>query len=128
MSSSTLTRRRFLQTGAAGVAGLTAGGWSRVYGANEKLRVASVGVGGQGWSDLNGVGWADACRGVGRTTSHFGYAAGLTEAVLLGTVAIRLPGETLRWDAAGLRIPNVPAADALLRKRYRQGWEPAWLE
>jgi predicted dehydrogenase len=71
--------------------------------------------------------WADACRGVGKTTSHFDYAGPLTEAVLLGTVAIRVPGETLRWDAAGLRILNVPAADALLRKPYRRGWEPAWV-
>jgi len=73
------------------------------------------------------VGWADACRGVGRTTSHFGYAGPLTETVLLGTVAIRVPGETLRWDAAGLRVTNSAPADALGRKAYRKGWEPAWL-
>jgi predicted dehydrogenase len=73
------------------------------------------------------VGWADACRGVGKTTSHFDYAGPLTEAVLLGTVAIRVPGETLTWDAAKLRIPNAPAADALLRKTYRKGWKPTWV-
>src|SRR5262249_39156819 len=44
------------------------------------------------------VGWADACRGVGTATSHFGYSGPLTEAVLLGTIAIRVPGETLAWD------------------------------
>src|SRR5262249_19059715 len=32
------------------------------------------------------VGWADACRGVGKTTSHFDYSGPLTETVLLGTV------------------------------------------
>ena len=73
------------------------------------------------------VSWADACRGVGKTTSHFDYAGPLTEAVLLGTVAIRVPGETLRWDAAALRVTNSTAADALLRKTYRKGWEPAWV-
>jgi predicted dehydrogenase len=73
------------------------------------------------------VGWADACRGAGKTTSHFDYAGPLTETVLLGTVAIRVPGEVLRWDAAGLTVPNSPAADALLRKSYRKGWEPAWV-
>src|SRR5207245_891787 len=53
MSSSLLTRRRFLQAGAAGVvSALTAAGWARVPGANEKLRLASVGVGGKGWADL----------------------------------------------------------------------------
>jgi predicted dehydrogenase len=73
------------------------------------------------------VSWADACRGVGQTTSHFDYAGPLTEAVLLGTVAIRVPGETLTWDAAAMRVTNSKAADALLRKAYRKGWEPAWV-
>ena len=72
------------------------------------------------------ISWADACRGEGRTTSSFDYAGPLTEAVLLGSIAIRTPGETLRWDQAGLKITNVPAADALLRKTYREGWEPSW--
>src|SRR5262249_48215113 len=73
------------------------------------------------------VTWADACRGVGKAASHFDYAGGLTEAVLLGTVAIRVPGQALRWDAARLRVAGAPAAEALLRKAYRKGWEPAWV-
>lgn len=73
------------------------------------------------------VGWADACRGVGKTTSHFDYAGPLTETVLLGTVAVRVPGETLQWDAAQLKVTNAPKADALLRKPYRKGWEPVWV-
>ncbi len=71
--------------------------------------------------------WADACRGEGRTTSSFAYAGPLTETVLLGTIAIRVRGETLRWDSARLAIANTAAANALLRKRYRKGWEPAWI-
>jgi predicted dehydrogenase len=73
------------------------------------------------------VSWADACRGEGKTTSHFDYSGPLTETVLLGTVAIRVPGETLKWDAAALKVTNSPKADALLRKPYRKGWEPAWV-
>ena len=73
------------------------------------------------------VGWADACRGEGKTTSHFDYAGPLTETVLLGTVAIRVPGETLQWDAAGMKVTNSERANALLRKRYRKGWEPSWI-
>jgi predicted dehydrogenase len=73
------------------------------------------------------VSWADACRGVGKTTSHFDYAGPLTETVLLGTVAIRVPGETLKWDAEAVKVTNSKAADALLRKTYRSGWEPAWV-
>jgi predicted dehydrogenase len=73
------------------------------------------------------VSWADACRGVGKTTSHFDYAGPLTETVLLGTVAMRVPGETIRWDPKALRVTNSPKADGLLRKSYRKGWEPAWV-
>ena len=72
------------------------------------------------------ISWADACRGEGSTTSHFDYSGPLTEAVLLGTVAIRLPRETLKWDAAGLKITNSSDANALLTKSYRPGWEVNW--
>ncbi|MEO8268602.1 MAG: Gfo/Idh/MocA family oxidoreductase, partial [Aureliella sp.] len=70
--------------------------------------------------------WADACRGVGETTSHFDYAAPLTEAVLLGTIGIRFPGQELHWDSQELNITNSPQAQDWTTKRYRQGWEPAW--
>ena len=73
------------------------------------------------------VEWIDACRGGPAALSNFDYAGPLTETVLLGTVAIRVPGETLNWDAAALRVTNSKAADALLRKTYRKGWEPTWV-
>jgi predicted dehydrogenase len=73
------------------------------------------------------VTWVDACRGGAPTTSPFSYAAPLTETVLLGTVAIRVPNETLKWDAASLKVPNSAPANALITKHYRKGWEPAWL-
>lgn len=73
------------------------------------------------------VQWADACRGVGQTTSHFQYAGQLTETVLLGTVAQLLPGQKLEWDAQRLAITNLADANALLTKQYRPGWEPSWL-
>jgi predicted dehydrogenase len=71
--------------------------------------------------------WADACRGEGKTTSSFAYAGPLTETVLLGTIAIRIRSETLRWDSSRLTIPNSTAANDLLAKRYRKGWEPSWI-
>ena len=73
------------------------------------------------------VSWADACRGADHTTSHFDYAVPLTEAVLLGTVAIRLPGESLTYNAAEGKITNHAKANALLTKPYRKGFEPQWL-
>lgn len=71
--------------------------------------------------------WADACRGEGKTTSSFDYAGPLTEAVLLGSIAIRVRGETLQWNQTDLKITNSAAANALLTKLYRKGWEPAWV-
>ncbi|HTU17777.1 MAG TPA: Gfo/Idh/MocA family oxidoreductase [Gemmataceae bacterium] len=71
--------------------------------------------------------WADACRGEGKTTSSFAYSGPLTETVLLGSIAIRIRGETLHWDSKRLAITNAAAANNLLTKRYRKGWEPAWI-
>lgn len=73
------------------------------------------------------VSWADACRGEGHTTSHFDYSGPLTETVLLGTIAIRLPAQTLRWNTAELKFANNDKATALLTKPYRKGFEPKWL-
>jgi hypothetical protein len=47
----------------------------------------------------------------------------MAEAIILGTVAIRVPGTTLEWDARRLRIPNCPEAEHFLRRTYRTGWE-----
>ncbi|MBI5758484.1 MAG: Gfo/Idh/MocA family oxidoreductase [Planctomycetales bacterium] len=69
------------------------------------------------------ISWVNACRGEGKTGSHYGYSGPLTEAVLLGTIAIRLPGETLHWNAAEMKIAGSPKAEAMLSKPYRKGWE-----
>ncbi len=71
--------------------------------------------------------WVDACRGEDKTTSHFDYAGPLTETVLLGTIAIRLPGTSLQWNTAELQFPGIPQAQELLTKKYRAGWEPSWV-
>lgn len=67
--------------------------------------------------------WVDACLGFTTTSAGFEYAGPLTETLLLGVVANRFPGRTLEWDAAAMRIPNEPAADRLLRRSYRRGFE-----
>jgi hypothetical protein len=46
----------------------------------------------------------------------------LTEAVLLGNVAIRARGKTLEWDGPNLKVTNVPEANEFLRREYRKGW------
>lgn len=73
------------------------------------------------------VQFADACRGIGSTTSHFDYAGPLTETVMLGTIAVLIPKQELLWDAAALKITNNDAAQQLVSKPYRKGWEPKWV-
>ncbi len=73
------------------------------------------------------ISWADACRGEDQTTSHFDYAGPLTETVLLGTIAARLPSTTLNWNAASMQLTGAAGAQDLLTKKYRAGWEPAWV-
>jgi predicted dehydrogenase len=67
--------------------------------------------------------WVDAALGGAKTTDGFDYAGPLTETVLLGNVATRVPNVTLEWDAAGMRIKNNAAATGLLKPKYREGWE-----
>ena len=67
--------------------------------------------------------WVDAALGGPKTTDGFDYAGPLTEAVQLGNVATRLPGQTLEWDAAALKITSHPDANRLLTKTYRDGWK-----
>jgi predicted dehydrogenase len=65
--------------------------------------------------------WLDACRGQGQTQSNFGYAASLTEALLVGNLALRT-GRAIEWDAAAMRATGVPDADAFIRPTFRNGW------
>jgi hypothetical protein len=51
-----------------------------------------------------------------RVSIVFDYAGPFTETVLLGNVAAHFPGETLELDAARLRFPKKPQADALLTR------------
>ena len=66
--------------------------------------------------------WLDACKGGPPASANFEYGAKLTEIVLLGAVALRT-GKKLAWDAAGMKVPGVPEADAMLQGQYRKGWE-----
>jgi len=66
--------------------------------------------------------FVDACLGGENTESHFAQTGPMTEAILLGTVAIRVPGEKLEWDSARLKVTNHVQANRYLRRTYRAGW------
>jgi len=67
----------------------------------------------------------DAVRGGPMCESHFGQSGPMTEAILLGTVAVRLPETTLEWQAGPMKFRNNTDADKLLQRRYRAGWNCA---
>jgi predicted dehydrogenase len=54
--------------------------------------------------------------------SNFSYSGVLTEAMLLGNVAVRL-GKPVDYDAASGLVTSAPEADRFVRPEYRQGWE-----
>jgi Oxidoreductase family, NAD-binding Rossmann fold/Oxidoreductase family, C-terminal alpha/beta domain len=67
--------------------------------------------------------WIEACTGgPGRPGAAFDYSGPLTEAVLLGSVAVRFPQTTLEWNSERLAFQNVKAANAHIRRTYRSGW------
>ena len=66
--------------------------------------------------------WIDAIVNKTQPGANFEYASKLTEVVLLGNLAIRL-GRPIEWDSANLKVKGVPAADALIKRQYRAGWE-----
>jgi len=69
--------------------------------------------------------FVDACLGGEKTESHFAQTGPMAEAILLGTVAIRVPGQTLQWDSPHLRVTNSTEANRYLQRKYRAGWHLA---
>ena len=65
--------------------------------------------------------WADAAKGKTAASCPFEYAAKLTEVMLLGVVALRA-GKRIEYDAANMRVVNVPSANQYLEREPRAGW------
>jgi len=87
--------------------------------------------------------WVNACKGEGQASSPFEYAVPLTEAILIGNLAVRCydikklqagktpqswapydyPGRVrLEWDAANMRVTNFEEANRFVQREARSGW------
>ena len=56
--------------------------------------------------------------------SQFDYACPLTEATLIGGLAMRFPGKKLTWDSKALKVTNLDEANKFIKRAaYRKGWE-----
>ncbi len=65
--------------------------------------------------------WLNGIKGGPKPGSNFEYSGPFTEAVLLANVAIR-SRRRLEWDAAAMKVTNVPDANQFVTKEYRPGW------
>jgi predicted dehydrogenase len=113
--------------GDQGILHASPGSPPRLY-PQEKFRDYTVGPLKQMFADLAAekldhyLEWPNAILAGRPANSSFDVAGPLTETVMLGTIAQRVPGRRLVWDAARLRFDD-PAATALVRRQYRKGWE-----
>ncbi len=67
--------------------------------------------------------WAEAIRTGRQAGSNFDYGGPLTQVALLGLIAIRFPGETLKWNDKRARFTNHDAANACVAPAFRKGWK-----
>ena len=85
------------------------------------------------------VQWVNACIAGyenGKTSSSFDFAGPFTEAILLGSLAIRsfqtkdengrFSGrKKLMWDAKNMTVTNHEASNRFVKRDYRDGWSLA---
>lgn len=66
--------------------------------------------------------WICACRGEQPADARFEIIRPINETLLLGTIGIRVP-DKLYWDAENMQFTNSDAANELVYRKYREGWE-----
>lgn len=69
--------------------------------------------------------WLDAINGeIDQSQSYFGQSGPLTETVLLGVIAQRVPDTKHEWDAEKLEIKGRPDLKKYIQREYADGWQP----
>jgi len=66
--------------------------------------------------------WLEAVQGGGQSPGSFLNAGPITDAVNLGTVALRA-GKKVLFDGQNMKITNAADANQYLYREYRKGWE-----
>jgi len=86
------------------------------------------------------VQWINACiagHGNAELSSPFDYAGPLTEAILMGNLALRswnlkdkdgkfIGRKKLLWDAKNMKVTNFDEANQFVKREYRDGWKMAF--
>jgi hypothetical protein len=55
--------------------------------------------------------------------SRFEKGGRMCESLSIGAMSALDPGKRLEYDASSCTFTNSPAASAMLRRTYRQGWQ-----
>lgn len=66
--------------------------------------------------------WLRACKGGAPASSNFEVSGPLAETVLMGNLALRLPGRLLAWDGERMQVTNDPEANRYVHRAYREGF------
>jgi len=66
--------------------------------------------------------WIDACKGGEPACSNFDYSGPMTEAVVMGNLALRRLDQKLLWDGENMKVTNDDKANEYVRPAYREGW------
>ncbi len=68
--------------------------------------------------------WLEACKSDKTSSANFEYSGPLSEMVLLGLIAMRVPNKELQWDPTAKVFVNDDVANGYVAKEYRRGWGP----
>ena len=66
--------------------------------------------------------WVRSCKDGKPASSNFNYSGPLSEMVLMGNLAVRFPYKKLEWDGENMTVTNDEAANAYVKRIYREGW------
>jgi hypothetical protein len=80
------------------------------------------GAGGPRGPSPRDAAWIAAFKGGPASYGDFLLGGPISDAINLAAISLRLGGRRLLWDAASVTITNVPEANALLTREYREGW------
>ncbi len=77
---------------------------------------------GTDWVRSHYLDWLRACKGGEPACSNFSVSGPFVQWMLLGVVAMQVPGK-LMWDAQAKKFTNSGEANALLKPKFRKGWK-----
>lgn len=67
--------------------------------------------------------WLDAINGeIAQSESNFALAGPMTETILLGVLAQRVPETALEWNSDAMEIAGRPDLKKYIQRPYRDGW------